>query len=170
MEKLLILGAGGFGREVYELAREAGKFQEIAFLDDQSQDPRVVGRCDEYQQFRKNYTHALAAFGNNRLRLEWGRKLEEAGYRLPVLCHPTAYVSPSARLEAGTVVLPHANILAGVRVGRCCIVNTGAIADHDSCLEDGCHLCLNGVVKAGAILPALTKLDAGEILRSPWEK
>lgn len=170
MEHLLILGAGGFGRQLWELAQEDGRFATVAFLDDQSQDPRVVGQCREYRELAGKYTCALAAFGNNSLRLEWAEKLEQAGYTLPVLCHATAYVSPSAQLGPGTVVLPHANIMAGVKVGRCCIVNTGAVADHDSRLEEGCHLCLNAVVKAGAVLPALTKLDAGEILRSPWER
>ena len=170
MDKLLILGAGGFGREVYELALEDGRFGTIAFLDDASVDPRVVGRCADYQALAGEYTHALAAFGNNPLRLEWGEKLEQAGYILPVLRHATAYVSPSAVLGPGTVVLPHANVMAGVRAGRCCIINTGSVADHDSRLEDGCHLCLNGVAKAGATLAPCTKLDAGEILRSPWEQ
>lgn len=169
MGKLLILGAGGFGRQVFELAREAGEFEAIAFLDDNSQDPRVVGRLGDYLALKGAYTHALAAIGNNPLRLEWGEKLKEVGYILPTLCHPAAYVSPSAQIGEGSVVLPLACLMASVKVGRCCIVNTGSVADHDSRLEDGCHLGVKAIVKAGATLPSLTKLDAGEILRSPWE-
>ena len=38
MSNLLILGAGGFGHMVYECARQSGKYEEIAFLDDAAKD------------------------------------------------------------------------------------------------------------------------------------
>lgn len=167
---LLILGAGGFGCEVYEMAAESGVFRLIAFLDDNSDDERCIGKTADYPRFVGEFQCAIPAIGNNPLRLKWVNDLKAAGYRVPTLIHPTAYVSPSARIREGTVVQPHANVMTGAKIGEGCIINVGSIVDHDATIEPGCHVCLNAVVKAGAILPACTKLEAGEILRSPWEK
>lgn len=167
---LLILGAGGFGQEVYELAAESGVFRLIAFLDDNSADERCIGKTADYERFVGDFECAVPAIGNNALRLDWLKQLQKAGYRVPTLIHPTAYVSRSARIREGTIVMPHANVMTGAKVGEGCIVNVGCIIDHNAVIEPGCHVCLNAVVKAGATLPACTKLDAGEILRSPWGK
>ena len=42
---LIILGAGGYGRTVADVAGQTGQFDEIAFLDDNSAAPDVVGTC-----------------------------------------------------------------------------------------------------------------------------
>ena len=82
MQKLLILGAGGYGRTVAEAA--AGQF-ETAFLDDAS--PLALAPCARYAEFVGEYAFAYPAFGDNALRAQWLQKLKAAGFRLPVLRH-----------------------------------------------------------------------------------
>lgn len=91
MQKLLILGAGGYGRTVAEAA--AGQF-ETAFLDDAS--PLALAPCARYAEFVGEYAFAYPAFGDNALRAQWLQKLKAAGFRLPVLRHAQSFVSPSA--------------------------------------------------------------------------
>ena len=40
--RLIILGAGGHGKVVADLAKQIGKYEEIFFLDDNSQDAEVL--------------------------------------------------------------------------------------------------------------------------------
>ena len=42
--RLIILGAGGFGRTVADLAAQSGRYETISFLDDGSNAPDVIGR------------------------------------------------------------------------------------------------------------------------------
>ena len=49
MDRLLILGAGGYGKTVAEAAEQSGAFGEIAFLDDAA--PGVLVKCEEYAAF-----------------------------------------------------------------------------------------------------------------------
>ena len=132
MSNLLILGAGGFGHMVYECARQSGKYEEIAFLDDAAKDSRVIGKCVDYQIWREKFPHAVAAFGNNRMRLAWVEKLQEAGFDVPCLCHPSAIVSPSVQMEAGCFVMQRAVLNTHVKLGKGVLINSGAIVDHDS--------------------------------------
>ena len=101
---LLILGAGAHGRTVRELAESLRLFPRIAFLDDDPENSLALGRCGECARFQEEYPVAIAAVGDQALRLRWTRMLARAGFVLPVLIHPTAVVSPSARIGYGSVV------------------------------------------------------------------
>lgn len=164
MDNLLILGAGGFGRTIAEMAVESKKYDRVSFLDDNSTDPRVVGCLGDYARFVRGYQQALVAIGNNALRLEWIEKLLQAGYQVPVFAFQAAYLSPSAQLGEGCLVLPGAVVNTGAHVGRGALINCGAVVDHEAQIGQGAHICLNAVVKAAAQVPACQKIEAGQVV------
>ena len=164
MKRLVILGAGGYGRTVADLAAQSGQFEPIVFLDDNGAAADVAGECADYLEYLNADTVFYPAFGDNKARLDWLRRLAEQGCALLTLVHPTAYVSPTAAIGQGTAVLPHAVVNTGVKVGKGCIVNCGAIVDHGCVIEDGVHLCLGAVVKAENRIAALRKIEAGEVV------
>ena len=158
--QLLILGAGGHGKVMAEVAEAKGGWQSIALLDDRhamlngSLRWPVLGAVEQAGQFVSQFTHATVAVGDYRLRLEWLEQLINYGFKIPTLIHPAAWVSPSARLDAGCVVMANATVQADARVGRGCIVNTGASVDHDCRLGNGVHVCpganIGGSVEVGS--------------------
>ena len=162
--KLLIIGAGGYGRTVEDVAKQLGGFEKIAFLDDSKTGNGVLGRCEEYAMFCDDDTAAYPAFGNNELRMQWLEVLMEEGILVPTLVHPDAYVSPTATVCAGSVVLPKAVVNTGVTVGMGCIINIGALIDHDSVIENGVHLAPGAIVKAQNRIAALSKIDSGTVV------
>ncbi len=167
MKKLLILGAGGYGRTVEDVAKQLGCYQKIAFLDDgKAGTPGVLGRCEDFLQFADESTEMYPAFGNNETRMEWINRLMEHGIRVPVLVHPSAYVSPVATLFSGVTVLPKAVVNTGVMVKNGCIINIGALIDHDSVIEEGCHLAPGAIVKAENRIPAKSKIDSGIVIEN----
>ena len=162
--RLVIFGAGGYGQTVADVARQLGRYDSVAFLDDGKQGPEVLGPCGSFLQFADGNTQMYPAFGNNEGRLAWLQKLAEAGIPVPTLVHPTAYVSPTARLAEGVTVLPRAVVNTGCTVCRGCIINCGAIVDHGCTLEEGVHLAPGAIVKAENRIPACTKVDSGEVI------
>lgn len=62
------------------------------------------------------------------------------GLQLPVLIHPDASVSPSARVGAGTQILAQAVVAADAELGSACIVNHKASVDHECRIGHGVHL------------------------------
>lgn len=166
IKRLILLGAGGYGQTLADIARQSGLFEQILFLDDQASGPDVLGKCEEYASFASPVTQMLPAFGNNELRIAWLDRLEKAGISVPQLIHASAYVSPTAEIGRGTVVLPLAQVGTHCRIGRGCIINGGAIVDHGCVLEEGVHVCLGAIVKAENHIPRCLKIEAGDVVEN----
>ena len=162
--RLIILGAGGYGRTVADVAAQTGVYDEIVFLDDNSTAPDVIDICANVSAHLDIDTQVYPAFGNNECRIGWLDRLTELGCPVPTIVHPRAYVSPTVVLEEGVVVMPGAIVNTSVTVKRGCIVNCGAIVDHGCVLEEGVHVCLGAIVKAENRIPRCMKIEAGEIV------
>ena len=161
MSKLLILGAGGHGRVVAEVAASLG--YKVSFLDDKP-GQNVVGRIAEVEKFKNRFDAFLVGIGNNKLRRELLERLSGQGVSIATLISPSAIVSPSADIGAGTVVEPGAIINTGVKIGQGCIVSVGSIIDHDSVLEDFSHVNTGAICMSGAHVAAEQKIEAGEVV------
>lgn len=164
--RLVILGSGGYGRVIADVAAQLEKYEEILFLDDNSMAADVVGKCEEYCSYVDEETEIYPAFGRNDLRMAWMKRLQDAGSKLPILIHQTAYVSPTAEIAEGTVILPNAVVNSYTRVGKGCIINAGALIDHNCVLGAGGHICLGAVIKADNVLPANIKIEAGAVIEN----
>ncbi|NQX45863.1 acetyltransferase [Paenibacillus tritici] len=145
MENLLILGAGGHGKVVAEAAMLTGRWDDIAFLDNDTTLNRVIGipvigSFDTYLDHSKAYSSAVVAIGNNENRFVWLTKLEQAGFKIPVIIHPSSIVSKFSQIESGTVVLAGAVINADASIAKGCILNTSSTIDHDCVIGNGVHV------------------------------
>lgn len=161
-KNLIILGAGGHGHVVKEVAEAMGIFHKIDFLDDNSNE--AIGKCSDNEKFIEKYTYAIPAFGNNKLRMEWIEKLEENKFQIPTLIHPTAYISPSAIISLGCVVEAKAVVNTNSRIEKGSIISIGSIIDHDATIGYGCHVDCGAVVKSYCIIDSLSKINSGQVI------
>jgi sugar O-acyltransferase (sialic acid O-acetyltransferase NeuD family) len=77
---------------------------------------------------------------------------------LATFVHPCAYVSRSATIGRGSVVLAHASLMKDVVIGDCCVLNAQVIVEHDSRIDDSCFLA------AGACLGARVSVGRGAFI------
>ena len=157
---LLIIGAGGHGKVVAEIATECG-YGKIDFLDDNSSD--AMGKISDLGKFVDQYQYAFVSIGNNKFREELIEILKKCGYQIPFLIHPTAYVSRSAKIGKGTVVEPKAIVNANTKIAEGCIISVGAIVDHNVVIEKYCHINAGVIVNAGATVEEYTKIEIAEM-------
>ena len=161
MDGLLIIGAGGHGKVIADIASALGNWNQIAFVDDkypdlaQVLDWPVIGGMDDFQKHRQEYPDVFVAVGDNAVRQKLTIWSEEAGFHLPALIHPRAAVSRLAVIGAGTVINSQSAVNANARIGKGCIVNTGATVGHDCLLGDFVH------VAPGASLAGETVIGDG---------
>ncbi|MBP5300062.1 MAG: hypothetical protein J6Y80_01530 [Victivallales bacterium] len=160
MSRLLILGAGQYGRLVRELAVLCG-YTEVAFLDDAA--AAAIGKLSELDSFVSDYPEAIVAIGNPARREEQIQRLEALDFTIPVLLHPRAWVSSSAQVAPGCVIEANAVVNAGALIGRACLVCAGAVVNHNAQVGDICQIDCNAVVPPNAVVPSKTKVPAGTV-------
>ena len=134
MDKIYLYGAGGHGKVIKEII-EAGGGKVEAFVDDNPAINERAGLPVVHAVEEKSVV--IVSIGSNKVRKMIAGRL---GCRFGMAIHPSAIVSPSARIGEGTVVMPGAIVNADAVIGRHCIVNTGASVGHDCHLEDFCHV------------------------------
>lgn len=160
MKKLMIVGAGGHGRVIADLALSLGRYEQVCFLDDRfgSFDPDfpgvpLVGSVSDAARLSDEYEFIIA-IGNNEIRARVTRQLTEQGAKPATLVHPAAVVGRQVTIGEGTVVMAGAVVQTGTVIGKGCIINTGATVDHDGRIGDFCHISvgahLAGTVTVGA--------------------
>ncbi len=153
-DRLLIIGAGGHGKVVADIALKMDRWDYIAFLDDNddiktSMGIEVIGKSADMFRYIKDYD-IFVAIGNNETRKVIQEKLEVEGASIPVLIHPDAIIGEKVEINAGTVVMAGVVVNCCTIIGKGCIINTGTTIDHDNVIEDYVHIS-PGVHTAGAV-------------------
>ncbi|MCD7955287.1 MAG: hypothetical protein LUG93_05960 [Lachnospiraceae bacterium] len=173
---LLILGAGGHGRVVREVAEATGQYENIAFLDDnwKAEDVAqnhsdVIGRLSDYDEFTGQFDYAFVAIGNPEVRKKYQELLMDS-YEIATLVHPVAHISSSASVGKGTVMMAGAVVQTNSKIGAGCIISAGAILDHDSVVGDYCHINAGATVPSMSTVAAMTKVDYGAVYHKTDEK
>lgn len=161
MKKILIVGAGGFGREllqwIKDINAEKTTWEIGGFLDDNLQaldgveiDYPVVGTISDWQP-KDDEVFALA-MGKPQLKRMVVEKLKSRGAHFAAVIHPTALVSPFAHYGEGLVMFPYSKLSCNSTVGDFVSILTTPIG-HDNEIGDytmisgGCNIVRN--VKIG---------------------
>ena len=162
-EKLLLIGAGGFGRMV---AEQATFRYDCAFVDDGQPVGTeicgipVVGGLADLPELRKEYGLLVVGIGNNRFRAQVYEKAKALGYAFPNIIAPSAYISPYANLGCGCVVLQNACVQNGASVGNGVLLNAGTEIHCDAAVGDYALIYTNSVVRTGATVGNFTRIGS----------
>ena len=143
VSRILIVGAGGFGREVLHWARHTWPDLSAAVSGFLADAPRSEGDRDMPPVIGDPSRHVpapgegfLLAVGIPEVRRRLAEQLEARGARFLTLVHPTAVVAPNADIGAGTIVCPFAVVSDNTRLGRCVLLNYHSSLGHDASAGD----------------------------------
>ncbi len=153
---LVIVGAGGFGREVLGYAGDAA--QRVAgFADDNPRaldgfdlGVRVLGGVHDVPV--SGATGFVIAVGDPAVRRSLAAVIEARGGRLRTVVHPSAYLGPGVRLGDGCVVCPFAFVGAAATVGANTAINVHTSVGHDVTVGANCVLSPHSAVNGGSEL------------------
>ena len=179
MRNLIIIGAGGFGREVAWTVEEMNRhFSDVdrmkiaGFADDnKSLTGRVVdgyavlGTLDELPNPENFWFHC--AIGNNKSRRSLAERCLALGMTPAAVVHPSALIAPNVEVGPGGYIGAYSILNPSVSVGRFVLINQRVAVGHGSVLEDysqanpgaqingACHL------QAGALIGSNASLHPG---------
>ena len=139
-KQIIIVGAGGLGREVYHWTKAAyqGLEYEIkGFLAKDDPDLRSFGidlkvLGDETSYRVQENDRMILAIGDIDIKVRVVATLKELGARFATLVHPTAQVASSAAIGEGVVICPFALVAANATIGDFVTLNFYSSCGHDS--------------------------------------
>lgn len=162
MRRLVIVGAGGHGKVVADIAKLDG-YEDIIFLDDNENIKKcgnynVVGSISDVKEY-KGYDF-FVAIGSSVIRKRIQDKLEN----LTTLIHPNAIIAENVSIGQGSVVMAGTVINSDTVIGCGCIVNTCASIDHDCRVEDFVHCSVGSHICGTVCIGHSTCVGAGAII------
>lgn len=149
-KKLVIIGASGHGKVIADIALRNG-YEIVGFLDDNDALEEIVGfpvlgGVSEIPRYQME-CEFIIAIGSNQIREMIAKQY---AVKWAILIHPTAVIGMDVQIEVGTVVMANAVINPSARIGKHCIINTGAVIEHDNFLQDYVHVSPNATL-AGTV-------------------
>ena len=152
MDKLIIIGAGGHGRVVKDIALSLNKYKEISFLDDFAVGTSVVGKVEDFSNYIGD-SEFIVAIGNNDIRQKISNLIIDGGAKLTSLIHSNAVIGGEVNIGDGSVVMAGVVINNGAKIGQGVIVNTCSSIDHDCVVKNYSH------VSVGARIAGTVSID-----------
>lgn len=162
LPQLVIIGAGGFGREVLAWARQSVQIDREwtikGFIDDNLEALRekpapapVLGRIEDHQPASDEVF--ICALGVPALKRRCSEIIAARGGRFVTLCHRTVVMGHEVSLGEGVVLCPHSVVSSNTRLGCGVAINLHATVDHDAVIDDwtqvNCHCDLTASVRVG---------------------
>lgn len=170
---LVIVGAGGFGREVVDLVRAindlGGDLTIAGILDDGAVEAGLLdaiglpllGTTDALEHLDHRYVIAVAAPAARR-RID--RLATSAGRIAATLIHPSVTIGSRSTIGAGSVLCSHTSITTDVHLGRHVQINPQTAIGHDVRAMDFVTVLPNATVSGKVVLEEGSTLGAGAVV------
>lgn len=146
---LIIIGAGGLAREIYDLAKVCyandENFKIKGFLSKDPSNveelgyPKVLSNSANYE-IEENDVFFCAIGDVKRRKIVTERILSKGGVFINLI-HPTANISPSVKLGVGVAIKSYCVISSDVSIGDFSFLQSSVIMGHD--VKIGAHCQLN---------------------------
>lgn len=184
MQEVVIIGAGGHGREIAEILRHreavSGGVRVRGFVDDREalhgsvlDGVPVLGGWPWLEGADRSQVAVIVAVGQPAVTRRLVARAQELGFRFASAISPLAHISPLAEIGEGVAIFPHVVINTGVRLGSYCTANVGVTLSHDTRvgpwtnINPGVRLAGNVTVGEGCYLGMGTQVIQGKTI-GPW--
>jgi len=145
LPKLVIAGAGGFGRELHAWAQQSVQFDRdwvIKGLIDDNPDALtgrrttavLLGTIRDYEPGEDEVF--LCGVGVPLIKRAIMEVLVQRDARLATLVHRTAVLGDGVVLEEGAILCPYSIVSSNNRIGRCSVIGVHSSVDHDANVDD----------------------------------
>lgn len=171
---LILIGAGGHARACIDVIEQEAKFKISGLVGLESEigssvnGYEVIATDEGLSNLVGRDQFALVALGqisSPDARLNLIQRALKAGFELARVISPSAYISPSAEIGKGTIVMHGAIINAGVKVGSNCIINSRALLEHDTQVSDNCHISTGAILNGGVLVGEGCFIGSGTIVK-----
>lgn len=147
MKKIVIIGAGGFGREVKVLIDQLNttkpQFDIIGFFDDKTDFPKIIngipylGNLDRLiHQFNGESLNVVLGIGDPITKFKIISKLKDCDFNYPRLIHPSCIIGKdNVTIGIGTIIAASTIITCDIEIGDFVTLNLSCTVGHDTTIK-----------------------------------
>lgn len=176
MKHLIIIGASGFGRDIYEMAIDSvgynveydikgflvHKEEYLGCLESYTSYPQILGTIYNYEIMPDDVF--INSLGDLKTKKETTEYMLSKGAIFTSIIHKTAKVSPSTIIGLGSIIEPFAFIGSGAKLGDHCLIQTSSIVGHDCIVGNFSRVDCNSVLTGGAIIGSETVIHTSAVI------
>tara|TARA_B100000787_G_scaffold169474_1_gene160772 strand:+ start:89 stop:667 length:579 start_codon:yes stop_codon:yes gene_type:complete len=158
MNKIILIGGGGHCKSTIDVIEQEARFEIAGIIDK----PKllgskilgypVIGNDFDLENLAKKYQNALVTVGQIKsafIRIKLYDLAIKAGFTLPTIVSPNAYISKHSKIGNGTVIMGNVIVNADTSIGDNCIINSKALIEHDCLISNHCHISTNAIINGG---------------------
>lgn len=174
MKELVIIGSGGFSKQVIEIVEEMNavgeRYNLIGIIDDNKEaigstvlDYEIIGDTDYLKEYSNvNNICAVIAIANDKVRNKISNKLTEVEWIN--LIHPKAIVSKYIKMGVGNIICGGVVINPGFTMGNHSHINIGSTFGHDISVADFVTVMPGVRVSGNVFLKSNTMIGTGSTI------
>lgn len=172
-EPVVVIGAGGFGREALDVIDAIGGYDVLGVLDiDPSAQnlERLAERGTAYLGTEDDWLAAggsaqyVIGVGEPAKRAQVEEKFSGSGLTAATVIHPSAVIGSRVTIEEGVVICGGVQVSTNVRLGRFVHLNAHATIGHDSVLSDFVSINPAATISGAVTIGAGTLVGAGAVV------
>lgn len=168
MKSIVIVGFGGFGREVAWLAKECER-EVLGFLDDNAKPGKqgaytILGGLDSWADYSDS--EFVVAIGNPRVRKQVVEKLIARGLdAFATLVHPSVRMGENVNVGKGTMICAGCIVTVDIAIGNHVILNLNVTIGHDDVIRDYVTVAPMVALSGNVILEPGVEVGTGAAIR-----
>ena len=159
---LIIVGAGGLGREVFswlsQEIKEKHNYKIKGFIDD---NPRSLDNFEYPAKILSSIDNYMPKYGDQfvlsildpKLKKQIVDSLSQRGARFYKLIHPISIIGTNVKIGEGCVICPNCILTNDIKIGNFVFINTNSTIGHDTIIGDftsvNGNVDITGKVKVG---------------------
>lgn len=174
MDEIILIGAGGHANACIDVIEFSGMFKIAGFIEknknynEKKLKYPILGSDDDLPNLRRKYKNAFITIGQIKtpsIRIKLYNILRELNFNIPIIKSPLAYVSNTAVIRKGTIIMHNAIINSNSKVGKNCIINSRALIEHDVVIDDHCHISTGSIINGGVKVGEKSFIGSGVITK-----
>lgn len=171
LKKVVVIGAGGFGREVIEIFKDLNSISEewdvLGFIDDtvslwgkEINGKPVIGGLDWLIENRED-VGCVIAIGDPHSKKIVADRLEQHEIIYYNAIHPSVIKSEFVKLGKGVIICAGVILTVNITIGDHVCINLNSTIGHDAVIGNYCSIMPNVAINGNDIIGKLSYIGAG---------
>ena len=172
-QEIILLGAGGHCKSCIEVILGISKYSILGIIDKDGSSTKhilghdVMGTDKDLESLINCCLSVFVTVGQIKspvIRISLFEKAKTFGFNFPFIRSQHSFISESAQIGEGTILMHHALINTSVKVDANCIINTKALIEHDAQIGSHCHVSTGAIINGGVRVEDRCFIGSGAII------